>query len=36
MMGISLAPITGQIIAAAISNEPTHFNLTQLHPDRYT
>ena len=35
MMGVSLAPITGKILAQAIGGEPTDVDLTLLSPDRY-
>lgn len=35
MMGVSLAPITGKLITAILSNETTPIEITSLHPDRY-
>ncbi|HZL35430.1 MAG TPA: FAD-dependent oxidoreductase [Tepidisphaeraceae bacterium] len=35
MMGISLAPITGKLIAQLLSNEPPEINLHLLDPDRF-
>lgn len=35
MMGLSLAPITGQIVASLIDREPTAIDLQLLDPDRY-
>jgi len=35
MMGLSLAPITGQIAAELVDGEPSAFDLTMLSPDRY-
>ena len=35
MMGISLGPITGKIMAEILSNEPTSLNIQALSPDRY-
>jgi len=35
MMGLSLGPITGKLVAEIISGEPTKFDLSQLSPDRY-
>jgi D-amino-acid dehydrogenase len=35
MMGISLGPITGKIMAEILSNEPTSINIAALDPDRY-
>lgn len=35
MMGLSLAPATGQIIASLLSNEPSPIPLTLFNPDRF-
>jgi len=35
MMGITLGPITGKMVAMLLSGEPPPFDLTQLSPDRY-
>jgi D-amino-acid dehydrogenase len=35
MMGLSLAPITGRLIAQSIDRQPTSIDLAQLSPDRY-
>jgi D-amino-acid dehydrogenase len=35
MMGISLAPITGRIVAQIISGEQPQFDLRLLHPQRF-
>ena len=35
MMGLSLAPITGQLVAQVVSGEPPALPLALLHPDRY-
>jgi D-amino-acid dehydrogenase len=35
MMGVTLAPITGKIVAMLLSGEPTPFDLALLAPDRY-
>jgi len=35
MMGVSLAPVTGQVVADLISGAPPPFDLRLLHPDRY-
>lgn len=35
MMGISLAPVTGAIVARLIAGEPPGFDLTLTHPDRF-
>jgi D-amino-acid dehydrogenase len=35
MMGLSLGPITGKIIAGQLSNEEPSTDLTLLDPDRY-
>lgn len=35
MMGLSLGPITGQLLAAILSGEPPSLDLTLLDPDRY-
>jgi D-amino-acid dehydrogenase len=36
MLGITLAPITGKIIADVIKGTPAQFDMTLLHPDRFT
>jgi D-amino-acid dehydrogenase len=35
MMGLSLGPITGQLIAQILSGEQPQFDLSLLSPDRY-
>lgn len=35
MMGLSLAPITGQLIAQLLSGEKPSIDLTALSPDRF-
>ncbi len=35
MMGLSLAPITGELAAQFVDREPPRFDLTLLDPDRY-
>ena len=35
MMGLSLAPVTGQLAAQLVDHEPPRFDLTLLKPDRY-
>lgn len=35
MMGLSLAPITGQLAAQIVSDEPTAYDVRLLNPDRY-
>jgi D-amino-acid dehydrogenase len=35
MMGLSLAPITGKLMAALLSDEPLPIDITALSPDRY-
>lgn len=35
MMGLSLGPITGQIVANLVSDETPNFDLTLLNPNRY-
>jgi D-amino-acid dehydrogenase len=35
MMGLSLAPITGQLTAEVISGERYSIDITLLNPDRY-
>ena len=35
MMGLSLGPITGRLMAQILSDEPPEFDLTLLSPDRY-
>ena len=35
MMGLSLGPITGQLLAQILSGEPPQFDLSLLSPDRY-
>jgi D-amino-acid dehydrogenase len=36
MMGLSLAPVTGELIAQLLDGEPPRFDLTLLEPDRYS
>ena len=36
MLGVSLGPITGQIVARLIAAEPPGFDLALLSPDRYS
>jgi D-amino-acid dehydrogenase len=36
MMGLSLGPITGKIVAEILNEEEPHFDLSQLHPDRWS
>ncbi|MFC0878663.1 NAD(P)/FAD-dependent oxidoreductase [Saccharicrinis sp. FJH2] len=36
MMGMSLGPVTGQIISDVIAGNKTDFNMNQLHPDRFS
>jgi D-amino-acid dehydrogenase len=35
MMGLSLGPVTGEIVAQILNREPTRFTLDRLSPDRY-
>jgi glycine/D-amino acid oxidase-like deaminating enzyme len=35
MMGISLGPITGKLIAEILSGEPLSCSMEGLNPDRY-
>ena len=35
MMGLSLAPITGQLVGEIIAGEPPSHSIGQLSPDRY-
>lgn len=35
MMGVSLAPITGKLMASVLSDEPTLLDITALRPDRF-
>jgi D-amino-acid dehydrogenase len=35
MMGVSLAPITGRLVADIVSGEPPALDIALLHPDRY-
>lgn len=35
MMGVSLGPITGRLVAEIVAGEKTSFDLTALRPDRY-
>lgn len=35
MMGVTLGPVTGKIVAMLLSGEPPPFDLAQLSPDRY-
>jgi glycine/D-amino acid oxidase-like deaminating enzyme len=36
MMGLSLGPITGKLMAEVLSDEQPSHNLELLRPDRYT
>ncbi len=36
MMGLSLAPITGKLVATTIDHEAPEHNLNLLNPDRYS
>ena len=36
MMGLSLAPITGELSAQIAGGEPPRIDITLLSPDRYT
>ena len=36
MMGVSLAPITGKLMAELISGEPPSCSIAALRPDRYS
>lgn len=36
MMGLSLGPVTGKLIAEVLSGEPPSLDIDLLHPDRYT
>jgi len=35
MMGLSLGPITGKLMAELLTDGPTSISLSQLSPDRY-
>jgi len=35
MMGLSLAPVTGELVGELADGEPPRFDLTLLAPDRY-
>jgi glycine/D-amino acid oxidase-like deaminating enzyme len=35
MMGLSMAPITGKLVAELLSGEPLSIDITRLRPDRY-
>jgi len=35
MMGLSLGPVSGQLVAQILSDEKPSFDLTLLRPDRY-
>jgi glycine/D-amino acid oxidase-like deaminating enzyme len=35
MMGMSLSPITGQLVSELVSGEKPSFDLSLLSPDRY-
>jgi len=35
MMGLSLGPITGRLMAEILSGEPPSIDISLLHPDRY-
>jgi D-amino-acid dehydrogenase len=35
MMGMSLSPVTGQLVSEIVSGEKTSFDLSLLSPDRY-
>ena len=35
MMGMSLGPVTGQLMAGMLAGEPAPFDISQLSPDRY-
>jgi D-amino-acid dehydrogenase len=35
MMGVSLGPVTGRLIAEILSGEPPSIDVTILDPDRY-
>ena len=35
MMGLSLGPITGRLVAQLVNDEKPSIDLTLLHPDRY-
>ena len=35
MLGLSLGPITGKLMAEILSDEKPSFDLAALHPDRY-
>ena len=35
MMGLSLGPVTGQLMSELLSGEPTSLPLTLMNPDRF-
>jgi D-amino-acid dehydrogenase len=35
MMGLSLGPVSGQLVAQLLSDEKPSFDLTLLRPDRF-
>ena len=35
MMGVTLGPVTGEIVAELLSGEATRFDMAQLSPDRF-
>ena len=35
MMGLAMAPITGQLVAQLLAGEPTRVDLAPLNPDRF-
>jgi glycine/D-amino acid oxidase-like deaminating enzyme len=35
MMGVCLAPITGELVAGVLAGDEPRFDMTQLSPDRY-
>jgi glycine/D-amino acid oxidase-like deaminating enzyme len=36
MMGVSLAPVTGRLVADILSDAPPSIDIAALHPDRYS
>jgi D-amino-acid dehydrogenase len=36
MMGVSLGPITGRLVAEIVSGEPPSVEISALHPDRFS
>jgi D-amino-acid dehydrogenase len=36
MMGLSLGPITGELVSQVVHGQPTKFNIERLSPDRYS